>query len=138
MKINGLEVTHVFTEPNKTCIVNFCHPQMEQEKIQEELKTLRINWPNTILMTWEEFDNQAYKLQNTELKMEEITEERYFELMECLPPAAMEHNKFLVGEPWDHCVKTGKPRFQMCVTSGGKHYASDRPVTKEEYKNWSI
>lgn len=40
----------------------------------------------------------------------EITEERYYELLECLPPARMQSDWFFVGEPTETCTRSVSSR----------------------------
>ena len=43
----------------------------------------------------------------------EITEERYYELLECLPPARMQSDWFFVGEPYYRNL------YALCFESDG-------------------
>ena len=47
-----------------------------------------------------------------------LFEERYREMMECLPPAAYRRDGFLVGEPQDHDAETGEPRYEAFIRRG--------------------
>lgn len=64
---------------------------------------------------------------------ERITEDRYDELLGCLPPALWLAHGFLVGEPWDHDGE-GKPRFQVCIQLDGAFYGSLRPMGVPEFR----
>ena len=48
----------------------------------------------------------------------EITEERYYELLECLPPARMQSDWFFVGEPYYRNL------YALCFESDGRHSSS--------------
>lgn len=54
-------------------------------------------------------------------KIEEVSEERYFEMLGVVPPERMAYGGFLVGEPFDHDNK-GHARYQLFVEEGGKFY----------------
>lgn len=52
----------------------------------------------------------------------EITEERYYELLECLPPARMQSDWFFVGEPYYRNL------YALCFESDGRYFRAERPV----------
>ena len=52
----------------------------------------------------------------------EITEERYYELLECLPPARMQSDWFLVGEPYYRTL------YALCFESDGRYFRAERPI----------
>ena len=58
----------------------------------------------------------------------EVSEERYDEMLGCLPPVAWVGKGFLVGEPWDH-NEAGQPRFAPFISLNGKFYEGDHPIT---------
>lgn len=73
------------------------------------------------------------------IRFQPITEERYFELLEALPPIEFSPRAFLVGEPYTEqtCQITGKflPSYQACFDFGnGNFYEAHRPLTRPEFK----
>lgn len=64
----------------------------------------------------------------------ECTEERYWDMLEVLPPAVMGSSGFMVGEPTDHCPTTGRPRFAAFIKRDGKHYEADAPMTIKQFR----
>lgn len=68
----------------------------------------------------------------------EVSRERFDEMLDVLPPAVMDANGFMVGEPFDHrlCEITGKfgPTFAAFIEHKGKCYEATRPLTIGEYK----
>ena len=52
----------------------------------------------------------------------EITEERYYDLLECLPPARMKNGWFFVGEPYYGDL------YPFCFRSGGKCFHAERSI----------
>lgn len=67
------------------------------------------------------------------------TQERYWYMLEVLPPAAQLPSGFLVGEPADHrtCQVTGKvlPRYEAYVNCGHDGFwTAERPLTIPEFK----
>ncbi len=67
------------------------------------------------------------------------SEERYWEMLEVLPPAFMTGGGFLVGEPFDHglcaITRSMRPRYEAFIQDGGKFYVSDRALTIPEFKH---
>ena len=62
------------------------------------------------------------------------TKSRYWEMLECLPPAAQTGYGFLVGEPWDHNAD-GWPRFEAFIeTRSGEFWVSNQPITVPEFR----
>lgn len=85
-------------------------------------------------MTIDAFCQSKADAQDTPITWELITEERYWEMLECLPPALWTGNGFLVGEPYDHHAITGQPRYQACIQRGKDYLTSSRPMTKAEFR----
>ncbi len=52
----------------------------------------------------------------------EITEERYYDLFECLPPARMGKGWFFVGEPYYGNL------YPFCFRSGGRFFMAERSI----------
>lgn len=67
-----------------------------------------------------------------------VSEERYFEMLEVLPPAVMDGKGFLVGEAVDHRSETGWPRFEAFIEYNGKYYQATEPMTAKEYRTLRI
>lgn len=67
---------------------------------------------------------------------EEITGERFYRMLECLPPAAGTNGwkEFLIGEPCDHDALSGEPRFDGFRRVGNRYFASSRPLTVTEFR----
>lgn len=59
------------------------------------------------------------------MRSSEVTKDKYFEMLEVLPPQAQATNGFLVGEPYDHAEDMSHefgPRYQAYFTENGKYY----------------
>lgn len=138
MLIDGEAVpdpTECFAVPESDSIIDCVHPVTGKTCIYgKTLEDVQQEEPGAIRMTIDEFCERKALRQDVPVQWEDITEDRYYELMECLPPAAYADNGFLVGEPWDHHAGTGKPRYQACRIVNGQHQASHRPMTKAEFK----
>lgn len=57
------------------------------------------------------------------------TEGMYDDMMNCLPPAAIDAGGFLVGEPHHHDAK-GAPVFAAFIKRGGRYFASYRTIAQ--------
>jgi hypothetical protein len=72
------------------------------------------------------------------MNWKETTEERYWEMLEILPPATMTGLGFLVGEPMDHraCPVTGNfgARFEAYAKDGEKYFVASEPMTVAGFK----
>ena len=86
------------------------------------------------IMRYQDFADAKAERQDTPIKWEETTEEKFSYMLEVLPPAAMHGGGFLVGEPTDHHAVTGQPRFGACKEQDGKYYAANRPLTRAEFQ----
>lgn len=68
----------------------------------------------------------------------EVTEERYYEMLGCLPPQIMTVLGFLVGEPSSHrtCSVYGEVAadYQPFARVGGRYYGASRCLTVREFK----
>lgn len=62
-----------------------------------------------------------YKIENS---IEEITEEQYYYLLECLPPIYLDGFIFAVSEPLDYFESQGKfvNTYQGCFQKGGAYF----------------
>ena len=107
-------------------------------------KTLEIvqqEYPTAKVVNIDEWCKAKGERQNTPIEWEEVTEARFYDMLNVLPPAAMVPGAFLVGEPTDHHAGNGRPRFQAFKAENGiertpeavKFFASSRPITHAEF-----
>jgi hypothetical protein len=75
------------------------------------------------------------------MAIKEVTEERYDEMLDMLPPALWVGKGFLVGEPFDHrkCNITGKmsATYTAFFHAKGRYFEGD-PMTTAEFVNFDI
>lgn len=68
--------------------------------------------------------------------LREITEERYYDMLGAVPPAAMRNHAFLLGEAdsFKRCSETGKvaPSYRPFFEIDGKFFEAN-PVTIAEF-----
>ena len=76
----------------------------------------------------------------TAFTWKEVDEERYWEMLEILPPIDWEMSRgFMVGEAWDHkrCSVTGAidaTAFGAFARKDGKYYECLQPMTRAEWR----
>lgn len=100
----------------------------------EETRAAKPEYANAQKMTVAEFCEKKAKRQRTLITWQASTEERYDNMLECLPPEMMLRGGFLVGEPSDHDAGTGQPRFEAFRVYGGAYLQGSRPMTRAEFK----
>ena len=83
-------------------------------------------------MTIEAFCRQKAERQHGPITWAEITEEKYYEMFEVLPPI-IRGNGFLISEPWDHDAETGAPRYGAYRHRGETYESASRPMTVKEF-----
>lgn len=99
----------------------------------ETLEQVRLRYPGAEIVCIDEWCAQRGKEQDAPIEWSEVTEDKYDDMLNVLPPAAWVNGRFLVGEPWDHHALSGRPRYAAFVKRGGKCYASSRPITVKEF-----
>ena len=87
----------------------------------EELKA-RQNNPNLITVEPEKVSElvKEHRTKLNEAPFEEIDEERYYDLMDCVPPARMLSNSFFVGECYQYDLHL------FCFSIGGRYFSGNR------------
>jgi hypothetical protein len=134
---NGVEITDCFAVPGADSIIDMVRPETGRTCIYDRtLEDVQREAPQAVRMTLDEHCRAKAERQRAAFTWEPTTRARYFELLECLPPAAQRANGFLVGEPWDHDALTGQPRFQALWHRRGltdRYVVSSRPLTRTEF-----
>jgi hypothetical protein len=100
----------------------------------KNLEQIQARYPGAVIMSVDDWSKSVAADQDAPVTWGETTEDRYYEMLEALPPAYMGNLGFLVGEPWDHHVITGQPRFAAYRCIKGKFLESSRPMTIKEFK----
>lgn len=113
-----------FAIPGET-IIDIVDPATERTCIYgRTLDEVRAEegYASAIKMRVDDFCKDKAARQDAESKeWEETTEEKYYDMLNVLPPAAMCNGAFLVGEPWDHHAVTGRPRFSCYRMTNFQH-----------------
>jgi hypothetical protein len=129
------DFTEVFAVPGQNSIIDGINPSTGLSCINgHSLADMQQRYPNAVQMTWEDWRAEQAARQGAPVTFTESTEAQYHEMLNCLPPAAWLLDSFLVGEPTDHSVSTGQPRFQMYTKRSNVYLASSRPVTVAEFR----
>ncbi len=78
-------------------------------------------------------------------KFKKISEDRYCEMLDILPPALQLYGRFLVGEPHDHRGPGGSPRFaaffetspdafERAAGSVAEYWEATEPMTVQAFR----
>ena len=152
-QITIMDSTECFAVPGDDSIIDCINPITDRSWINcETLEQIRERYPLAQRISLDYHCKEKAIRQNTPLQWTEVSRERYWEMMEVLPPAAYLPvaetgyfpnitQGFLVGEPWDHCAATGAPRFAAFIKRGhtgiqdsdAKFYEANRPMTRKEF-----
>lgn len=129
------EPTHCFAVPGESNIIDCVHPETGLSVCYKQtLEQVQERHPGAQLFSLDDWCAARAASQDGPITWSETTAEAVQEMLNVLPPAISGCGGFLVGEPWDHHAVTGRPRFQGLATRFGKYYASNRPMTVQEYR----
>jgi hypothetical protein len=103
-------------------------------KTLEEVQAESPEYATAERMPVEEFLRRKAARQHAPITWAPTTEAKFWEMLECLPPACHVRGGFLVGEPWDHDAVTGEPRFQGFRQRGNVYEIGSRPMTRREFR----
>lgn len=76
----------------------------------------------------------AYHNEALELDWQEVSQERYDEMLNVLPPIRWQGSAFLVGEPVDHDPETGRATYDGFIKIDGHCFATKRAVTEARFR----
>lgn len=129
----------LYAVPSAHNIIDTINPLTGLSRFCGETDTqIQARYPGAQRYTWETWTAQASASQRTPITWEPSTKDQYHEMLEILPPALWTGGAFLVGEPCDHDVATGQPRFQgyrvRGLCSAPTYWASSRPITCAELR----
>ncbi len=125
----------VYAIPGQNHIIDTINPQTDLTSVYGKTEAeVHAQEPLAVRMTWEQWRTAAVARQQTPITWTQVTEGKYQEMLEVLPPAYWSGGAFLVGEPWDHCFATGAPRFAAYIERAGRFYTASRPMTVKELR----
>jgi len=133
-RMNG-DCIEVWAVPGRNSIIDEIHPVTGLTLVcGKDAAAVLASEPLAVRMSWTAWREAAHQRQQTPITWSAVPEEVFYEMLEVLPPAFLRGGAFLVGEPADHCVVTGSPRFAAFRQRGDLYYASNRPLTIAEMK----
>ena len=136
-RINLKDCENCFAVPGSDNMIDVVHPITGKTVIYgrtlEEVRQMP-GYEKAELMTVDAFCRDKAERQDTPITWTETTQEKFYEMLEVLPPAAMKNGGFLVGEPWDHHALTGRPRYAAYKEIEEKFFAASRPMTRQEFE----
>lgn len=133
--IKASECTMAFAEPGAHNLIDLINPITNRSAINgESLEEIRKRYPTAEIVNVEEWCKAKAARQDTPIEWHDTTKEKYWEMLEVLPPAFMQGNYFLVGEPCDHHAITGRSRYQAFGQIGERYIVASRPMTVLELK----
>lgn len=131
---NIRDATQAFAVPLADTLIDCIRPSTGKSWINgDTLEQVRARYPGAEIVEIADYLQGKAARQDVPMAWAETTGERYWEMLEVLPPACMMGGCFLVGEPWDHHAITGQPRFQAYLKWGGKHWEGSRPMQRSEF-----
>ena len=127
--------THAFGVPDSESLLDFINPDTGRSLINNStLEEIQQRAPGAAVVLISDHLAAKAARQEEPITWAEVTEARYDEMLNVLPPAAWESGKFLVGEPWDHHAISGAPRCQCFAAHAGRYYVASRPMTRAEFR----
>lgn len=126
--------TKVVKIPGSRSIIDLLDASGRTQINGETIEQIRKRYPNAVVSTLGEHLWETFEAQNTPIHWAATTEEKYDEMLGALPPADTYKGGFLVGEPFDHCARTGRPRYEAYRKSGDAYWVSDRPMTVADFR----
>ena len=101
----------------------------------ENLEQIRTRYPDAVIREFDELTTEKAREQDAPGEWLDCTEERYWDALNVLPPAARNGGGFLLGEAQDHHSRTGRPRFSCYRKSrDGETFATySKPITFAQF-----
>ena len=133
-----------FAVPGGNSMIDVISPETGLSQVKgETLEQISVRYPGAQIMRIDDWCKSRAVAQDTPVVWIECTEERYYEMLEVLPPAFQSSRGFLVGEAMDHHAVTGRPRFSAFTertTKGDgwsetRYFEASRPMTVTEFRN---
>ena len=123
-----------FAVPGAGNIIDSVDPKTRRGHYSgEQLAEVRVRYPGAVLMPLAEWVEAKAQAQDAPGRWVPVTEDRFHEMLNVLPPAAWHGGAFLVGEASDHHAASGRPRFTCCREKGGEFAEYSRPMTHKEF-----
>jgi len=131
------DCTHAFAVPGEDSMIDVIRPGTSPERSwirNETIEEIRLRYPRAEVISIDDYCAAKAARQDTDITWTEVTGERYWDMLEVLPPAIQNAKGFMVGEPTDHHAGTGRARYAAFLDKGGKFFESSRPLTIAEFR----
>ena len=128
-----MNCTHVFALPGENHIIDEVVAGRGTYS-GETLDQIQIRYPGAVCIHWDDWLLAARSRQQTPITWALTTRDRYTNRLEVLPPAMWQDGAFLVGEPMDHDIATGQPRFEAYWRRHDHYFVASRPLTHAELR----
>lgn len=127
--------TELYAVPGRNTIIDEINPATGLTYYCGETgDQVRARYPEAVRMTITDWTAAVIARQATPIVWESTTAEAYRRMLEVLPPALWIGGAFLVGEPMDHAVADGAPRFTAFWHHGTEFLIASRPLTRLELR----
>jgi hypothetical protein len=127
--------TDCYAVPGSDSMIDTIHPATGLAVYSgDSFEQVQARHPGAVRMSIEAFCEAKAIRQHSPITWEPVTEDKFFEMFEVLPPAYHNNHGFLVGEPWDHDASNGQPRYAAYRMRGLVYETASRPMTIKEFK----
>jgi len=123
-----------FAVPGEGFIIDTADAKTRRSHINgHSLAEIQLRYPGAVLVPLAEYVEAKAQAQDAPGRWVPVTEDRFHEMLNVLPPAAWQGGAFLVGEASDHHAASGRPRF-TCYRERGEEFAMySRAMTHNEF-----
>jgi|SRR6187431_2626982 len=139
-QINLADMTELYAIPGENHIIDSIRPDGLTWVNGHTQAEVLAEHPDAQRYTWDDWTAAQAARQQTPIEWLPATAEQYGEMLDVLPPLAFNGWSFLVGEPCDGCMATGRPRYEgyRRIEPNGSRSAgyqvTSRPVTVAEFR----
>lgn len=133
-----LESEEVFVDPTGKLLDGVLLGTKVTIIYRHDILQVRARYPGAQIVEWEAYRAWSAAKQKQAVQWIKIADAEIDEAFEVLPPACRTGVGFLIGEPTDHAIDSGEPRFSAYVWNfnwTGEDvgpFISDRPLTVAE------
>ena len=135
VRIRLQDCKEAFAVPGQDNIVDVIRPDTGRSwHYNNTLEEMRERYPGAVAVNMREFFGAIDAKREKEMAEAiwiAITREKYWEMLEVLPPAAMRNGAFMVGEAMDH--HKGSPRFSCFKQVGEEYFELSQPITMKRF-----
>jgi hypothetical protein len=130
------DFTHVYAEPGSSSIIDAINPRTGLTVIcGDTAEQVQARYPNARMVAWADWQAEQVAKQQAPIAWEPSTSKQYHDMLNCLPPQRWIGGAFLVGEPCDHSIANGRPRYQAYRQRGDVFEVASRPMTTCEFRD---